>query len=504
MLDEYAKANSISPTSSPTSPFADVRIPHASFADADRQWTRIRDVLAGTDAVKRNASYLPTLAEHKERRDLADAYTARANFVGFAARTVDALVGAIFRKEGGIKVPRMYKPRLDNFDNRGSQIYNFAKKVTREVISYGRIGLLTDIGQRTGSPQGPLDFLPYTVTYGAQSIINWRERVIRGVPVLDQVILLEGYTEPRYFGSIPRIQYRVLELDDDGFYRVRIIRFRNEKWSLADEAYPEHADGRKLDHIPFVFIGPTDLSPEISPSPIIELVDSNLEHYRSSAELAAGRHYSSSPTPVVMGVPEDQQPEYRAMTIGAGNVWLMPPSVTDVRFLEPTGDGLPSLERALMDSERHMAMLGARLLEAPKLAAEAAETVRLRNLGETSTLGSIARTVADGMRKAMEIGARWAGIVADEGKFEFELNQDFVDATLDPTMIGELVRTYQAGLIPIEDLFWNLQRGEILRPGSTVESYRDALDTEGPQFARPAPAPAPIEDDEEETEEDDQ
>jgi hypothetical protein len=126
--------------------------------------------------------------------------------------------------------------------------------------------------------------------------------------------------------------------------------------------------------------------------------------------------------------------------------------------------------------------LGARLLAEPKRSAEAAETVRLKNTAETSSLASIARTSADGIRTALEMSCRWAGI---EGKIEFELNQDFVDSTMDPQMLSQLIGAYQAGLMPMADLHFNLSRGELLRPGSTHEDFRAELDMEAPTFARP-------------------
>jgi hypothetical protein len=123
-----------------------VAVPCPEFVEADREWSRIEHVLKGSDAVKgAGTDYLPALVGHSNRPDLAAAYVQRALFVNFSARTVEALVGAVFRKEGGIKVPRTYEPRLANFNNLGDQLYGFVKKVVRKVISFGRYGLLVNI-----------------------------------------------------------------------------------------------------------------------------------------------------------------------------------------------------------------------------------------------------------------------------------------------------------------------------------------------------------------------
>lgn len=463
------------------SPLAGVSLPHPAHTAARRRWQMIADVLEGSDAVK-YGGYLPQLAGHKDRKDLASAYRERAVFVNFSERTLQAMVGAIFRKEGGVKVPSKYEPRLSNINNAGDQLYNFAKKVTREVIAFGRFGILVDAG--SSDSDDPLDRLPYMAGYAAQYIINWRTTIVYGKPVLNQVVLLEDHEEPVEFGSVSRPRYRVLELDESGFYRIRVIDNYNDTWSVIEEVYPTDSRRRKLSYIPFIFVGPYDLSPNVSKSPIADLVDVNLSHYRTSADLEQGRFFTSQPTPIISGVNEADQENYADMSIGSGNVWLLPPATT-ASLLEFKGDGLGSLERALAEKERQMAQLGARLLAEPKRTAEAAETVRLRHTSETSTLASIARTVADGIKTAMETSCQWAGIDTTKDKIEFELNQDFIDNTMEPTMLAQLIGAWQAGAMPLADLYWNLQRGEMVRPGSTLESYQGDLDSEGPHLGAP-------------------
>jgi hypothetical protein len=465
---------------------SDVSTPCPEYTAVAPLWKKIADVMEGSHAVKAAGhDYIPPLSDHATRPDMAAAYIERAMFVDFSSRTVDALVGAIYRKEPGVKVPTAYAPRLANINGQGDQLFGFSKKVTREVISYGRYGILVDAPPTRRIAKSELDFLPSLSGYAATSIINWRTRNTDGRNVLDQVILKEARRIPQEFGSKTVIVYRVLELDSDGLYFVRLFEDTGSGWTVSESVYPTNATGNPLDHIPFVFISPVDLSSGISRSPILGLVEANLAHYRASADLEQGRHFTSQPTPVVLGVTEDQQAAFRTMQIGSSHLWLLPPSVTDVRMLEYTGQGLGSLENSIAEKAQTCAMLGARLLESPKLAAEAAETVRLRSSGETSVLASIARTVSDGLKTAIEMSCQWAGIPAASGAVEIELNQDFIDSTLDPTMLTALVQAYQAGVMPMRDLHHNLMRGEMLRPGSTPESYQDEIDIEAGNYTAP-------------------
>ena len=57
-------------------------------------------------------------------------------------------------------------------------------------------------------------------------------------------------------------------------------------------------------------------------------------------------------------------------------------------FLEYTGHGLTTFERAMDREERLMAILGARLLETQKRVGEAAEAIELKQSGENSILGA--------------------------------------------------------------------------------------------------------------------
>ena len=59
-------------------------------------------------------------------------------------------------------------------------------------------------------------------------------------------------------------------------------------------------------------------------------------------------------------------------------------------FLEFTGQGLTTFERAMDRDERLMAVLGSRMLEDAKRVGETATAIELRQSGEYSILGGVA------------------------------------------------------------------------------------------------------------------
>ena len=66
-------------------------------------------------------------------------------------------------------------------------------------------------------------------------------------------------------------------------------------------------------------------------------------------------------------------------------------------YLEFTGQGLTSFERAMDRDERLMAVLGSRLLQDQKKVGETAEAIRLRQSGEDSALSVIATSVSESL-----------------------------------------------------------------------------------------------------------
>ena len=60
-----------------------------------------------------------------------------------------------------------------------------------------------------------------------------------------------------------------------------------------------------------------------------------------------------------------------------------------------------------------------------------------------------------------------------------ELNRDFIDARLDPQEQSSLMLMLQSGAISYETYYYNLERGELTRPGITAEEEKALIDAQG-------------------------
>ena len=448
-------------------------------AHADR-WVRIRDTVAGSDAVKAAGAKYLRRPEALSSQAFSE-YVASATFYGASGRTLHGLTGAVFRKDPIIEVPERAAPLVATATPDGTPFTVFAKNTVKEVIAMGRAGVLVDVGG-TGTP--------YAARYVAENILNWRTTNIAGKPVLTLLVLREP-------GQRPKEDDR-FELESVDRFRVcELVRVQNRNGLQYQVSVYEHApgpggnefelvlvegpltpmrSGQPLDFIPFTFFGPTSLSPSVDPSPLLPLVDVNISHFNTSACLEHGSWWTSLPVYIVSGNFQGGDMPSR-LSVGSSVAWNLEPGA-DAKILEYTGQGLGALELRLERKEAHMAVLGARLLEDQKAGVEAAATVAMRHRGENSLLASIANTASRGLSQVLSTMAWWNG--GQPASATVELNTDFFEAPLPPDGLLKLVGAWQQGGIGGRTLHHNLLKGERLPEGMTFEDWHEDIETFGP------------------------
>lgn len=427
---------------------------HPQYRKNVEVWQKCRAVIDGEDCIKEaGVKYLPALSGQTDQQ--YDAYVKRASFFAGTARTLDALVGMVFKNEMIVKFPESQAELLDAITRDRNSLNVFAKQAVEEVFMTARYGVLVDM-EATGEH-------PYIVGYTAESVINWRTRIVNGRESLDLVVLKEQVYAPRdEFDTDPTEKIRVLRLDiESSQYFVELYVKREtadpvskSQWMLSETFEPK-IRGVRMDFIPFVIIGTKNLSPDVEKPPLLDMANINLSHYRSSADLEHGRHYTALPTPWAAGFDVKT-----SLHIGSSTAWISDDPQAQCGYLEYTGQGLGALENALKEKQGQMAVLGARLLETDKLAAEAADTHRIRRAGENNVVSSVADTVGEGLEVVLKWCAQWQGIVDQD--IEVELNKEYLDAEVAPEMMSALMAQVQAGLISWDTYFYNLKRGQII------------------------------------------
>jgi hypothetical protein len=442
----------------------DITDRHPDFDAFAPLWQRVRDALAGGDAVKaRSSAYLP----RPEGQDAAayQAYKTRARWVDVPERTRRGLLGAVFRREPVIAGPDRLLAGLDGLTTGGLPFGVFARQATGEVLALGRYGVLVDMpGDR------PAGALPLWAGYAAETIEDWERARIDGRFVTSRVKL----AEPDATASESEVQYRELLLVD-GLYEVRIWRSggaRGGGWRIAEVHRPTR-NGKRLSVIPFVFLGVDDLDPDVDKPPLLGLVDETIGHYQLSADYRQSLFLTAQPTPWLAGFAEEETPS----RIGSGALWASANPEARVGMLEFQGAGIEAIRQAMLDSEARMVLLGARFFERQKRAAETAEATRLRFSADGATLTTIARTVGDGLTRGLKWTVEWAGLPG-EG-VSLELNKDFLPEALSADDLRARLQLWQSGAIAFDDLVAELKRGEVVDADRSAAEIRAERAGEG-------------------------
>jgi hypothetical protein len=457
---------------------------HPDYKDMSDKWDRCIDVCKGQAAVHAAGEiYLPKLSE----QDPAEykAYKNRATFYNATWRTISGLQGMIFRKPVTVKVPAPVEDMLKNIDLAGTSLHMFSLKVAEECLKLGRTGVFVDYPEvpdgLTLADAKRKKLRPSMKMYTAKSIINWKTRTIDNVTSLSMVVLKEVKdVAVDEFENKGTTQYRVLDLEsvvnegtgeEQQLYRVRIMHVDKDGKDVVDSVNRPTINGKRLDYIPFQFMGVDDTSWEIDEPPLIDLVDVNLAHYRVVADYEHGCHFTGLPTPVISGYVADPSKDEK-FCIGSMTAWLFPRPDAKATYLEFTGQGLSELRENLNKKEQYMAVLGARMLEPQVQGVEAADTAAIHRSGEQSTLSSVAQTISIGLQKSLETFCEYAEA---EGDVKFELNRDFFPVPMDSLKLTAIIAGWQNGAYSYETMFENLKKGEIVPVEATVEKEQEDI-----------------------------
>lgn len=434
---------------------------HNEYSRNINRWNKARDCTAGSDAVKaRGAEYLPMLGGQNSTE--YSGYKTRALYFNAMGRTVNGLVGAAMRLEPTITFPPQYENLKDSITLGGDSVQELSRNVLTEQTTVGRLGLLVEMSAGGGTP--------YIAQYAAENIKNWRTTIVDSKRVVDRVVLKESYEAPTKdeFETELKTRHRVLEIVD-GKYQQRVF---NEGDTGGEIVIPLR-NGKRLDYIPFQFINAINLSPSVSKAPLQDLVDVNLSHYRTSADLEHGAHFTALPTAWVAGFSEEAE-----LKIGSQTAWVTSDVNAKAGFLEYSGQGLGALSNLKKDKEQMMAVLGARMLEESKRSVEAADTLRMRKSGEEGVLSVLVATAEEGITNVVKWLLEWAGATTTQIKqLELSLNRDFVSAKLTAEEITSLMSAWQQGGISQATFLYNLKQGEVLPPDRTIEDEVDLIDT---------------------------
>lgn len=475
-------------------PSTNLSFVHPDYDYWQSEWEACRDTFIGQKAIKdKNVIYLPKLEAQDQSQ--YDTYLKRAIFYNMVARTVNGLLGTVFRRDPKyVDLPTGVD--MTKVTRKGESMRTFLKRVAQEILLVGRYGVLVD-----ATPQGT----PYMCGYVTENILDWETTEIDGEEVLQSVLLREVVTNrdgtfgPRRF----MWRFRKLVLDyidmnpfngifpsfdpetEEEIAPIPDIRLVYQQWvydidpgKLNREPNFAHREpnsvivptkmGEPFDRIPFWFFGAHSNQADIEKPPLLDIVELNLSHYLNYAELQHGRFYTAQP---IFYVPtSNTRGTYR---VGPDTVWEVDAGQKP-GILEYNGHGLRFLESALEDIEDQASAIGGRFMtQQARGAAESDNTLKLKEANERSLLINLVGVIDDGMTQAARFWMFWSGVSQTRAdRSRIEMNQDFLLLEAGAREFRAVAGMWKDGQLPGEIVFEYFKRFEVIPDWMDYEAFK--------------------------------
>lgn len=379
--------------------------------------------------------------------DRVQSYWSRGRFFNATGRTHDSLDGMIWSQEPESQIPARLEYLENNANGAGSGLREVVQKITDDVISIGRYGVLVDMPQSDSRPtqaqQESGEMAARFILYKAEQIVYFR--VSDQSNAVDEIRLEE----------VKSVQKNNFEWEDKVFVRRLVMidgiyhnQLYTEKDDLVSDVTPI-ANGSTLTEIPFQFFGADNNSPEYSKVPLYDLANINLGHFVLDCDNRDNLHYhGQGMTNIYTALdPEEfamQNPN--GLDVGAkGKNVLGVNDKVEILQIDATG----AIASEMLRDEQRMIMAGAQLVQ---------DTPTNQTLGakemefgaSTSTLKRISYNISDGMINLLEWAALFMGV--DEEVW-YRLNTDFMTDDLSPQMIQQIFSIVQGGVLPKETIY---------------------------------------------------
>lgn len=443
----------------------------------------VEDCTEGQFAIKAKGEQYLT-RDHGVPQKMYDSYKKRAMFLPATERTIDGFVGLLTRKNQTLNGSERFKDFIMNkgIDSSGTSIFDFTKQELVYKFMYGRVGKFVDYLQvqevRNRAEFENSENRPVASIYNPRSIINWKYKNGKLVLVVLEEVTSEENPDD-IFKDIEIKQYRVLKINEEGFYSQDIYRKGSEGYELYD-TIDVVVNNERLTSIPFIIENYDGTHPNSVPKPpLLDLCTINISHYNNSADQEASIHIANQATFVLKM--KDREVQYddegnevkeKPFVLGSSYVNVIGEE-EDFNVVESNGNGLDKLRTIMQDKVNDMAKIGARFLQNDKNVAETFETEYMRRAGEFSMLSSIANSSSESTRRVLEMMQYWKFGSNDD--IEFKIHANFNMQSHSTEELTMMLQGVVNGKITLEDFYKALQRNELVDKTNTIEDVKEKL-----------------------------
>ncbi len=466
-----------------------------AIKDSDRHWiginTHTKNNMNNEHSINGNPVYLPMpnpSDQSQENKLRYQQYIERAAFFGATSRTLNGMMGMVFKKPPECEMPDDLEYLKTNVDGSEVGIVGQAHEVARDVISVGRIGLYVDYpatnGETTRAQVQDSGIRATINTYCAESVVDWDCTQVGASYVLSYVKLRERDCKRTDDYSIESFdKYRCLFLKPDESGRmVYSVTVYDEKGAIREEEFtPRDGQGNTLNHIPFYFVGALNNRPSVDDAPLQEIADLNIKHYRNSADFEESAFIVGQPTLFLGGFNESWMKEFYSDGIPFGSrAGIAGPQGSSANLIQAAPNSMPA--EGMKHKEQQMINLGARLITSGGQA-ETAEAARIKHEADASSPSVGVTNINKAYKMALSDVALFmsssdSAYNAAVDEMSFMINTAFFDTSMTPEQATKLVSVWQSGAIDKATLDSNLKKGMIIPEDTDLEEMNDNISNE--------------------------
>lgn len=402
-----------------------------------------RSLMEGTKAMQaQGETFLPK--DYMEQQGNYDTRLARSTLVNAFGKTVSFLSGQVFQKELVFSddTPDIVIDRNKDIDLEGTGVSEFSKNVFGKGIAEGVCHIVVDTTNKGDE-------------YNSRA-----EELAAGVRPYFQMVTgdsLSGYVDEN--GILLQIRVHSIVKERDGKFGVMEIeqikvlepgtweiwqKDKKGKWLLKEDGVSS------LDYIPIVsFIPGEQKSLMTGRSPLMDLAELNLNHWRSKSDQDNILHHAR--VPILFG----KMLDVAEVTKSPYNLLNSNDEAGDLKYVEITGKAIESGAQDLKEIEAKMAMYGLQQL-IPRTGSQTATEKALASSESNSSLGSWASDLEAVITEAFEIASDYENETYPDDMVS--VNREYSVGILDPEMVNAYIALVESGILSAETAFSEIKR----------------------------------------------
>lgn len=442
-------------------------------ATVKADWRLIRASMSGQSAVKElgvEALPMPSgfsvNSDGTQKQDGGkgqyDAYKLRARFPELLGPAVASMVGIVHDKTINIELPEGLEYIREKATKDGLTLDDLHRKITRNLLTIGRYGLLAD-AMAGGSE-------PFLSGYAGEKIINWDS---------DFFVIDDSGMARKGFIWEALSNYRVLEIVDGAYSHTKYLDGNSSEVTVSG------VGGQRITRIPFSVANARDVVPDLEASPLIGIANAARSIYQLSADYRHQLFWSGQETLVAINgeVPG---------SVGAGVAHEMhgQDGVTpNLKYVGPSCSGINAHKVAMDDEKDAAGAAGAQMFQKGSIGQESGDARRLRMKAEAASIVTVAQSSCSLLERGLRDVAMMKGL--DESKVIVTPPNDLMDRSLSPADLKALWEVVESDGMSWEDYHEIKQRGGMANADrSADDEYAlimareigsgDATVTEGP------------------------